>query len=122
MARRLGFWIVILVAMAGAAFSEDLPAARTTLLAASVPAQARIEVDAAGQIVSIFNVADGNGAQPSILNVYQNGVKIAVTPQIIQELESIRSTIDWRNGGGVYQKKEDADLADAIEPGGLLWA
>ena len=85
---------------------------RTTTFAASVPAQARIEVDATGQIVSVFKTTEGTSVQPSILNVYQNGVKITVTPQITQELDSIRSKIDWRSGGVVYQRREDASLLD----------
>jgi hypothetical protein len=121
MARRPTYWIVtavVLVALAEAAFSENLPTVRTTSFAASVPAQARIEVDAAGQIVSVFNTTDGIGVQPSILNVYQDGVKIMVTPQITQELDSICSKIDWRCGGVVYQRKEDASLSDA--PGSAI--
>ena len=133
MARRFTYWIVtaiVLVALAEAAFSENLPTVGTTTFAASVPAQARIEVDAAGQIVSVFNITDGIGVQPGILNVYRDGVKIMVTPQITQELDSICSKIDWRCGGVVYQRKEGASLSDVgcfgmsdvIGLGGLLYA
>ena len=92
----------VLIASAAAVFAESLPASKTTALVAIVPSQARIELNAAGQIVKIFNTTDGAAVRPSILNVYREGAKSVMTPQISQELDKISSKIDWRMGGVVY--------------------
>jgi hypothetical protein len=128
MARKRTCWIVsavLLIALAQAAsFAESLPIVRTTTFAASVPNQARIEVDAAGQILSVFNTTDESGVQPSILNVYQDGIKITITPEITQELDAISSKIDWRRGGVVYQREMDESISDVdvgpLKPGHIV--
>ena len=100
--------VILVMAWAAAVCADSLPANRTTRLVASVPTQARVNVNAAGQIVSIFNTTDGTGVRPSILNVYCDGVKIAITPQIAQELDKASSKIDWRRGGVVYDTSASA--------------
>ena len=83
-------------------YGGSLPANPSSRLVANVSPQASVTVNAAGQIVTIFNTTDGTGVQPSILNVYRDGVKIAITPQIAQELDRVSSQIDWRREGVVY--------------------
>ena len=94
---------VILVAVwVATVYGGSLPVNAPSRLVASVSPQARVTVNAAGQIVSIFNTTDGTGIRPTIFNVYRDGVKIAITPQITQELDKAASKIDWRRGGVVY--------------------
>ena len=94
---------VILVAVwVATVYGGCLPTNAPSRFVASVPPQARVTVNAVGQIVSIFNTTDGTGVRPSILNVYRDGIKIAITPQIAQELDKVSSKIDWRHGGVVY--------------------
>ena len=94
---------VLVTAWAAAACADSLPAQPTTTLVAKVWSQARLTVDATGRILSIFNTTDGSGAKPLILNVYRDGVKATITPQIAQQLDSISLKIDWSRGGVVYE-------------------
>ena len=95
---------VILVAVwVATVYGGCLPTNAPSRFVASVPPQARVTVNAEGRIMSIFNTTDGTaGVRPSILNVYCNGMKIAITPQIAQELDMVSSKIDWRREGVVY--------------------
>lgn len=94
---------VLVIAWAAATYADSLPAQTTTTLVARVWSQARLTVDATGRILSIFNTTDGSGVRPLILNVYRDGVKAVITPQITQELDGISSKIDWSRGGVVYE-------------------
>jgi len=88
-------------------FGEKLPVTAMTQFMVTVLPQARINVDTEGNILSIYNITDGSGIRPSILNVYQGDFKIGkigMTSEIQTILDKIFSEIDWSQGGLVYNQ------------------
>jgi hypothetical protein len=80
-----------------------------------VASQARVNVDAQGSILSVFNTADGSGNKPAILNVYCGDVNIPMTPAIQANLETISPLLDWSQGGVIYSPQV-APLASPTLP------
>jgi hypothetical protein len=97
--------ILILISIAGASAvsAETLAAPRTTFVAI-VASQARVNVDAQGSILSVFNTTDGSSNKPAILNVYHGDVNIPMTPAIQANLETISPLLDWSQGGLIYPR------------------
>lgn len=111
------FWHTVIVAslllgnMAIApALSETPLATAATQFEVRVYPQARINVDAEGNILSIWNVTDGSSIPPPYLNIYQGNVKIGMTPEIQVELDRISPRINWSQGGLIYQQARTASV------------
>ena len=98
--------MLLLVSIAGASTvrAEPLAAAGITF-AAMVASQARVNVDAQGSVLSVYNTADGSGNRPAILNVYCGDVNIPMTPAIQANLETISPLLDWGQGGLIYPRQ-----------------
>jgi len=103
---RSALLILILISIAGASgvSAETLAAANTTFVA-MVASQARVNVDAQGSILSVFNTTDGSSNRPAILNVYCGDVNIPMTPAMRANLETISPLVDWRQGGLIYPRQ-----------------
>ena len=89
----------MMILMAVVSFADTVPTTQPSTFVAQVLPQARVNVDATGHVVSIFNTTDGSGTPPSIFNVYRGGVNVAITPEIQREIGALK--LDWRIGGWI---------------------
>jgi len=96
------------------AVSAETVSTPQTRFTAIVAAQARINVDAEGDILSIHNVSDGSDHQPQLLNVYCGDTSVPMTPAIQANLASISARIEWSQGGTVYRKQVEVCFCDEI--------
>ncbi len=100
-------WVIVLLCIACASFGADVPAESKTTFTAEVAAQARINVDDQGAILSIFNTTDGSGNRPAVLNVYRGEAQIPITPEIQASLDKLSP--DWKQGGLIYSQQPAPD-------------
>lgn len=100
--RTLLLILTLITITAASAICAETPAAGKTEFVAMVAPQARVNVDAQGIVLSIFNTTDGSGNKPAILNIYYGDVKITVTPAIQANLDKLSPSLDWKKGGIIY--------------------
>lgn len=94
--------VAALILFGGKTAAEVLPATAATTMTATVLPQARVNVDSQGNILNVWNVTEGINREPAILNIYQDGIKTGMTPQVRTNLDLATSRIDWSRGGLVY--------------------
>lgn len=108
-------FIALIVLFVGtSAVSAETMCTTQTKFIATVTTQARINVDAQGEILSIHNVTDGTVRQPQTLHIYCEDINAPMTPAILSNLEKITEKIDWSKGGIVYRRQIEVCLCDDI--------
>lgn len=97
--------MLLLVFIAGACVvSAEMLATPETKLVVAVAAQARVNVDDQGRILSIFNTTDGSNHEPATLNVYRDKEKIAMPRSTRAHLDKLSPTLNWSQAGLIYQR------------------
>lgn len=96
--------VILLCIVCAGVFAADVPAESGTTFTAEVAAQARINVDDHGTILSIYNTTDGSANRPAILNIYCGETQIPITPKIQTKLDKLSPDLDWSKGGLIYSR------------------